>query len=131
MIRPSLMSCGLQHGLSSRWSEQMKIHLLHETSVRIEYQKSAIALTMVELLVVVTIVVVLLSLLAPAMDKAIYQAELAVCGSRLKSLSTAARTYTAGNKRAYPYRNVIKKNSGQPSRLVSAWPAGFFDDRAM
>src|ERR1041384_4524111 len=42
------------------------------------------AFTLVELLVVVAIIVVLLSLLTPALDKAIYQAELAVCGADLR-----------------------------------------------
>ena len=36
-------------------------------------------LTLIELLVVITIIVILLALLMPAIDKAIYQSELAVC----------------------------------------------------
>ena len=42
------------------------------------------AFTLIELLVVVTIIVVLLAMLTPALDKAIYQAELAVCGAHKK-----------------------------------------------
>jgi len=37
----------------------------------------------IELLVVITIIVVLLSLLAPALDKAIYRAELPRCAASL------------------------------------------------
>jgi prepilin-type N-terminal cleavage/methylation domain-containing protein len=40
------------------------------------------AFTLIELLVVVTIIVVLLSLLTPALDRAIYETELAVCASQ-------------------------------------------------
>jgi prepilin-type N-terminal cleavage/methylation domain-containing protein len=55
--------------------------------------ESVIGFTIVELLVVITIIVVLLALLMPGLDRAIYQAELAVCGSRLKSLGAAVSTY--------------------------------------
>lgn len=39
------------------------------------------AFTLIELLVVITIIVVLLALLVPALDKAIYQAQLSVCAA--------------------------------------------------
>ena len=60
--------------------------------------------TIVELLVVITILVVLLALLAPALDQAIYQAELAVCGSRLKGIANGANVYAMEQRRAYPTR---------------------------
>ena len=47
------------------------------------------AFTLIELLVVVTIIVVLLALLTPAMDQAIYQGELTACGARLKAVASA------------------------------------------
>jgi len=65
------------------------------------------AFTLVELLVVITIIVVLLALLAPAMEKAIYQAELAVCGSSLEAISTGITVYAMDHKRRYPYRPRI------------------------
>ena len=46
-------------------------------------RKSKIAFTLVELLVVITIIVILLVLLAPAMDRAIYQADLLACATNL------------------------------------------------
>ena len=61
------------------------------------------AFTLVELLVVVTIVVVLLALLTPAMDQAVYQAELAVCGARLKAIAGGMTGYAGDFKRHYPY----------------------------
>jgi hypothetical protein len=62
------------------------------------------AFTIIELLVVVTIIVVLLALLAPALDKAVYQAELAVCASRLKGIGTASFMYAQDQRRFYPSR---------------------------
>jgi prepilin-type N-terminal cleavage/methylation domain-containing protein len=67
--------------------------------------------TLVELLVVVTIIVLLLALLAPALDRAIYQAELAVCGSQMRSLSGASLLYAMGQRRAYPGRDERSSDS--------------------
>jgi len=58
--------------------------------------------TIVELLVVITIIVVMLALLAPALDNAVYQAELALCGSKIHAVMSGAQTYAVGNKRQYP-----------------------------
>jgi len=85
--------------------------------------------TLVELLVVISIIVVLLALLAPALDKAVYQSELAVCGARLKTLATAVSTYAVDQRRHYPVRKLINNATGQPTRLSVA--NGNNDDRAM
>jgi prepilin-type N-terminal cleavage/methylation domain-containing protein/prepilin-type processing-associated H-X9-DG protein len=66
--------------------------------------------TLIELLVVVTIIIVLLALLTPAMDKAIYQAELLQCASNLKSIGSGATIYAAEFKRFYPDR--LNANNG-------------------
>ena len=66
------------------------------------------AFTLIELLVVITIIVVLLSLLAPAMDQAIYQAELAVCGARQNATCKGLSVYAMDFKRSYPYRLVAQ-----------------------
>ena len=63
------------------------------------------AFTLIELLVVVTIIVVLLALLTPAMDRAVYQAELAACGAKLKAIGGGATTYAMANTRHYPVRD--------------------------
>lgn len=60
--------------------------------------------TLIELLVVVTIIVVLLALLTPALDKAIYQAQLAVCGADQHGMASGVQTYAYDFKRHYPYR---------------------------
>ena len=46
--------------------------------------------TLIEQLVVVTILVLLLALLAPALDRAVYSAELTVCGTTLRTLASSA-----------------------------------------
>lgn len=46
------------------------------------------AFMIAEVLVVITIVVVLLSLLARALDQAIYQAELATCAANMKGATS-------------------------------------------
>jgi len=62
--------------------------------------------TLVELLVVITTIVVLLALLTPAMDKAIYRAEQVRCLANIKGQYTAITTYAFDNKRSYFYRNA-------------------------
>src|SRR5690349_21291603 len=62
------------------------------------------AFTLIELLVVVSIIVLLLALLAPALDRAIYQAELAVCGTHVKGIATGSTLYASSNRRAYATR---------------------------
>ena len=65
------------------------------------------AFTLVELLVVITIIVVLLALLTPALDQAVYQAELATCGAQLHSMGLGAQTYALDHQRHYPYRRSL------------------------
>jgi prepilin-type N-terminal cleavage/methylation domain-containing protein len=55
--------------------------------------------TLVELLVVVTIIVILLAMLAPALDSAIEQAERAVCATNLHAFGTASSGYAMNNRR--------------------------------
>jgi prepilin-type N-terminal cleavage/methylation domain-containing protein/prepilin-type processing-associated H-X9-DG protein len=78
------------------------------------------AFTLIELLVVITIIVVLLALLTPALDKAIYQAELTVCGTQLKAIASSTITYAYDFRRYYPDRAVINSRSNsQPLMLAS------------
>ena len=74
------------------------------------------AFTIVELLVVVTIIVVLLALLAPAVDRAVYQAELAVCSGNLKGMAGGTLVYAAHARRFYPDRPVA--NAGNQLTVV-------------
>jgi competence protein ComGC len=63
------------------------------------------------MLVVITVIVVLLALLAPALDRAIYQAELAVCGANQRSIASGAMTYAMASNRSYPYRAGVKEGT--------------------
>jgi prepilin-type N-terminal cleavage/methylation domain-containing protein len=66
------------------------------------------AFTLVELLVVISIIVVLLSLLTPTLDRAIYQAELSLCGAQQRSLGYGAVAYGGDFSRRYPYRAGVR-----------------------
>jgi prepilin-type N-terminal cleavage/methylation domain-containing protein len=62
------------------------------------------AFTLVELLVVVAIVVVLLALLAPALDRAMYQGMLVQCATQQRFVASAGITYGFDHRRHYPAR---------------------------
>lgn len=85
--------------------------------------------TLVELLVVITIVVVLLAMLLPAVDRAVYEAELAVCGSRLKTIASAAHVYAADQRRMYPDRRATTVAHGSGDLI--AHPSKGIDDRPL
>jgi prepilin-type N-terminal cleavage/methylation domain-containing protein len=74
------------------------------------------AFTIVELLVVVTIIVVLLSLLVPAMSKAIYQAQLVKCATNYRFLVNASQNYALDYQKKYPYRDLPNPPNG------ASWP---------
>lgn len=69
--------------------------------------------TLVELLVVVAIMAVLLALLMPALDQAVYQAELAVDGTNLAGIAKGVTAYAVDYKRSYPARGAV----------AGSWPA--------
>ena len=69
-----------------------------------EISRPFVGFTLVELLVVVTIIVAMLALLAPALDRAMYQAELAVCGAQQAQAAKGLVAYTGENRRLFPYR---------------------------
>ena len=85
-----------------------------------------VAFTLIELLVVVTIIVVLLALLTPVLDKAIHQADLAVCAANQRAIAMGALGYAADAQRFYPQRNAIDvyAGKGQDVKITDA------DDRA-
>jgi len=103
-------------------------------------QVSRRGFTLVELMVVITIIVVLLSLLAPAMERSVYQAELATCGAHLNGIAKGAATYAMDHKRSYPYRGSVQDGQSKGLRMRQLThifqsgqhgnPAGY-DDRPM
>ena len=60
--------------------------------------------TLIELLVVVTIIVILLAILVPALEKAVYQAQMAKRGANMKGIANSVSIYTFDFKRNYPVR---------------------------
>ncbi len=60
----------------------------------------------------------LLALLVPALDKAIYQAELAVCAANLHSIATGATVYASGSKRYYPSRLGVRNDIAWPTAMI-------------
>jgi len=75
------------------------------------------AFTLIELLVVITIMIVLLALLTPALEQAIYQAELAVCGTNLNGVALGVTSYALDYKRRYPHRPPSPlPNGGESAR---------------
>ena len=79
------------------------------------------AFTLIELLVVVTIVVVLLALLAPALDKAMEQAQRAVCGANLNTIHSGAFTYGWDNQRKI---FICRQGAVQKAFDAGGQPAG-------
>jgi prepilin-type processing-associated H-X9-DG protein len=65
--------------------------------IRSAHRRRGFAFTLIELLVVVTIIVLLLAMLLPAMGLAISKAQVGVCASNLRQLHVAIMGYAADN----------------------------------
>jgi prepilin-type N-terminal cleavage/methylation domain-containing protein len=70
--------------------------------------------TLVEMLVVVAIIVMLVSLLTPAIEAAAYRANLAACMATLDSTVTSLFAYTADFQQRYPDRPVVRASGVAP-----------------
>lgn len=71
--------------------------------------------TLVELLIVIGIIVVLLGLLVPALNQAMYVAQLLSGSGSQKSVAAGAIQYTKNHKGAYPYRPQSAQGMIHPS----------------
>jgi type II secretory pathway pseudopilin PulG len=87
--------------------------------------KGSPGFTLVELLTVAAVVVLLFSILLPALDRSIYEAELAKCSWNLGEIARSVSLYAREYQRFYPHRQVIA-TSGEP--MYSLQDAQF-DDR--
>jgi prepilin-type N-terminal cleavage/methylation domain-containing protein len=85
--------------------------------------------TLIELLVVVTIIVVLLALLTPALDSALRESEMALCGANIKGVMNGAIVYTGNYRRYYPRRPVIETYSVGPFGWLNDGGNPAIDDR--
>jgi hypothetical protein len=57
--------------------------------------------------VVITIIVLLLAMLAPALDRAVYEAELATCAAQTRGHIAGVQSYAFDHKRSYPTRTSV------------------------
>ena len=89
------------------------------------------AFTLIELLVVVTILALLLALVVPAMDQAVYQAELSVCAARQDAVGVGVLGYAFDHKRRYPHREHLANWYSVPLILNYTIFGQFIDDRPM
>jgi len=71
--------------------------------------------SLIELLVVISIVALLIALLLPALNSARYQARIVLCLSNLRQVGTGTIIYTADNDQYYPWSQ--RYNSGNPTSL--------------
>jgi prepilin-type N-terminal cleavage/methylation domain-containing protein len=62
--------------------------------------------TLVELLVVIAIVVLLMAMLAPALERAIYHAALVQCAAQQKLVASGCIHYAFDYRKAYPWRSA-------------------------
>ena len=86
--------------------------------------------SLVELLVVITIIVVLLALLSPALDKAVYESELAACAAKLKAHGGIATLYAMDHRRSYLWRPAIRAElNWRPDYLAFTQNSPDWDDR--
>lgn len=84
------------------------------------------AFTLVELLVVITIISVLAALLLPSMATAIYQARLVSCGNNLRQVGYGVLQYANDYHGRYPFRpSGLSSPGNQPFLLTSRT----YDDR--
>jgi prepilin-type N-terminal cleavage/methylation domain-containing protein len=90
-----------------------------------------VGFTLIELLVVVTIIVVLLALLAPGLDRAIYQAGLTACGATLDGLVSGSQTYAVGSQRRYPARHDDVSASVSEQTIYIGTTGAWYDLRAV
>jgi hypothetical protein len=82
--------------------------------------------------------VVLLALLAPALDRAIYQAELAMCGVNQRTVASGMILYAFDHSRSYPYRyglRTLEREGGpyswRPTYLKHGFSGNIVDERPL
>lgn len=86
--------------------------------------------TLVELLVVVSIIVILIAILLPAVEGAVYQAQLASCATRVRAVATNVISYATQNLASYPYRPSLAMNDAgwrRPNNINDSK----YDDRTL
>ena len=81
--------------------------------------KSMRAFTLIEMLVVVSIIVLLIAMLLPSLGKAKYNAQLTLCQTRLKQVGASAIHYAINSSRFYPQRRGPSRG-WKPNQLAGS-----------
>ena len=84
------------------------------------------AFTLVELLVVISIIALLLSILLPALNKAKEHAKLSVCLSNMKQLYYTFKVYMEDNEYRFPFNDNLPSPDQNHDRFYFAWGDGEF-----
>jgi prepilin-type N-terminal cleavage/methylation domain-containing protein len=95
--------------------------------------KRPAAFTLVELLVVITVIAVLIGLLLPGLSHARYTATFVQCGSNIRGVGQSATIYANDYRSWFPTRKVVKDSAGQAFIIQlqgASYPLGG-DDRPM
>ena len=84
--------------------------------------------TLIELLIVISVIAILVSMLLPSLRSARYKATLAVCSSNLRQVGVSVSLYATRNNQFYPYRKNVrdnKKKHWSPPNVLrnSAYPS--------
>ncbi|MBI1372308.1 MAG: hypothetical protein GC159_06050 [Phycisphaera sp.] len=80
--------------------------------------------TIVELLVVVSIIILLVALTMPAADRAMFSAMSTTCGAQHRQIGQGLFTYASDNMQFYPYRGPRYNNGTKVHALPFWWSAG-------
>ncbi len=84
-------------------NEGISIAMIKPVSRYSAHAKVRLGFTLLELLVVISIILILLSLLSPAIRSAINSARLAKCTSNLRQMGTAFNLYAVENNGRFPF----------------------------
>jgi competence protein ComGC len=84
--------------------------------------RPALAFSLVEILVVVSIITVLLAIALPVASSAIYRAEQLRCATNLKAIASGVQTYAVGHNRYYPYRAAIHRSNTKVPNIIAQQP---------
>ena len=92
-----------------------------DLSSRIE-QKSCLGFTLVELLVVISIIALLLSILLPSLNKAREMGKRVVCGGNMRQVGLAIRCYGNDYKGKLPFCHYINYPYSGPVKAKETYP---------
>jgi prepilin-type N-terminal cleavage/methylation domain-containing protein len=76
--------------------------------------------SLIELLIVISILAVLMSLFMPALRKSMYQAQFAQCTNGVRTITTGLLIYADDNNEFYPHRGAVRNGILALKKIVSS-----------